>query len=437
MTTAFSASLVILSLISGCGGNTPASGVPGKSETSAPTPESKPEPVTIRVLQYSADITDNDFTNLVAGPVHAKYPHITLELVRMPKGLTLQDLVTSGDIPDLIYTGSRQIENFKALAIPADMNELVKKHKMDLGVFDANVMDIIKQRGDKGELYALPWSMNFSALYYNKDIFDKFGVPYPKDGMSWEEVIALGRNVARTDGPVTYKPLNAGFFNNFAAPYQVNYVKAGTETPQINNDNVKKALALYKQITDLPGNKESVNNGRPVFEKDRTMAMLPDFGEVLGELADLEKAGNPMNWDVASYPNMPDAPGRGYETVGFLLMLSSKSKVPDEAFRVISALTSEEIQMKLARGGKVSPLKDLKYREAFGDDVAAFKGKNVKGIFKSSSSPSPTRAKYEDIGRSVLGTYVTKAVKDELDINTALRMAEEEAANKINTEKNK
>lgn len=48
--------------------------------------------------------------------------------------------------------------------------------------------------------------MNIPALFYNKDIFDKFGVAYPKNGMIYEETLDLdlARRVTRSDGGVQY-----------------------------------------------------------------------------------------------------------------------------------------------------------------------------------------------------------------------------------------
>jgi multiple sugar transport system substrate-binding protein len=428
--------VLAIGVTAGCGGQTATkkSSLPAADSPAATTPA--PTPVTLKVLQYSTDITDGAFQAVMAEPVHKKFPHITLELVRMPKGATFQDLVTSGDVPDLIYTGSRQIENFKNVGIPADLNPLIQKQKFSLADLNPEVVDIIRQRGDKGELFAMPIFLNFSALYYNKDLFDKFGASYPVDNMVWEDVITLAKKLARTEGGVVYKPLSPGAFVNFGAPYQVNYVNPDNDSANMNNDSVKKALSLYKQITDLPGNQDAATNARVVFEKDRNIAMLPDFAEVLGELADLEKAGNLLNWDVASYPSFKDAPGHGYETIAFMLMVSSKTKYPDDAFSAISAITSAENQAKLSRNGKVPALKDTKLLASFGADVAPFKGKNLQGIFKSSPSPSPKRSKYEDVARPSLNSYVQKVVKGEIDINSALRAAEEEANGKIKAQKN-
>lgn len=414
----------------------------GKSATSDETgpgpvavPEAVAEPVTLKVLQYSADITDSEFQTYLAEPVKKKYPHITLQLVRSQPNFSLEDMIASGDFPDLVYTGSKQIDRFIELGVLADLTETIAKNKIDLNAFNSTAIDNI--RGNRGKMYALPISMNFSAMFYNKDIFDKFGVSYPTDNMTWEQVIELGSKVARTDGGVTYKPVSTSFAINFAAPYQTVNVDPQTDKALLNTEAMKKAVALLKRVTDLPGNQTSINNNRPVFEKERTLAMLPDFGEVLGELIDLDKNGNPLNWDVVSYPSMPDAPNKGFELIAFLMMVSANTKHPDEAGRVLQVITSADNQLNITRNGRLSSLKDPKYSQEFTANVPQTKGKNIQGIFKSSPSPSPVKSKYENVANAALNKYVQRVVKNEMDINSALAAAEEEANKNIAAQKGK
>jgi ABC-type glycerol-3-phosphate transport system substrate-binding protein len=62
-----------------------------------------------------------------------------------------------------------------AYDLMTDITPLVKQTATDLN----------QVASDDGWLVGIPFTQQFSALYYNKDIFDKFGVSYPKDGMTW------------------------------------------------------------------------------------------------------------------------------------------------------------------------------------------------------------------------------------------------------------
>jgi multiple sugar transport system substrate-binding protein len=56
----------------------------------------------------------------------------------------------------------------------------------------------------KGDLYALPFWTSTQLMYYNKDLFDKAGVPYPspeeKDRMTYEETIDIAKKVMKGSG---------------------------------------------------------------------------------------------------------------------------------------------------------------------------------------------------------------------------------------------
>ena len=49
------------------------------------------------------------------------------------------------------------------------------------------------------KLYELPFRNDFWVLFYNKDLFDKAGVAYPTNDMTFEEYDRLARSVAKDD----------------------------------------------------------------------------------------------------------------------------------------------------------------------------------------------------------------------------------------------
>lgn len=60
-------------------------------------------------------------------------------------------------------------------------------------------MDEVR-RTSNDELYMLPGQNNIQVLFYNKDLFDRFGVAYPRDGMTWGEMLDLSSRITRKEG---------------------------------------------------------------------------------------------------------------------------------------------------------------------------------------------------------------------------------------------
>jgi multiple sugar transport system substrate-binding protein len=59
---------------------------------------------------------------------------------------------------------------------------------------------VVEQITVNGEVYALPFRSDFWLIYYNKDIFDRAGVPYPTNDMTLDQYDALARRVTSGSG---------------------------------------------------------------------------------------------------------------------------------------------------------------------------------------------------------------------------------------------
>ncbi|CAG7654395.1 ABC transporter substrate-binding protein [Paenibacillus allorhizosphaerae] len=381
------------------------------------------EPLTLRMYQSSANISDDEFHDLIADPVKKKFPNVTMEIVRPAK--KKEDLITAGEFPDLIYTNTTVIQEYVDLDLPLDLNPLIKKYNFDLGQFNQRPFDDIKAYSSKGQLFGVPFSVNFDVLYYNKDIFDKFGVSYPKDGMTWDEVIALGKKVTREENGIKYEGIYPTLIKYFSSQLSVPFVNPKTMRAELTTDGWKKVFETYKAIMDAQGGTDpGASLGK--FNKNQTLAMMAHYGARVGELEQLLKEGKPVNWDMVSYPTFKELPGISQGLDTHYLMISTTGKQQEAAFQVLSFLTSGEAQMNVSRRGRVSALKDPKIREQFGADVQTLKGKNIQAVFKSTPAPLPVPTKYDGLVKEPnLQKYANEFLKGTADVNTILKQLEE------------
>jgi multiple sugar transport system substrate-binding protein len=182
----------------GCGAKTdsPREGEGSSAAGSDKTPVLSSDPVTVKFAASGGMFPDEDFARYVVEPVKKKYPQITLQRINTSnQGMKLPDLVASGDIPDIVanYPGPTG-STLKDLGLVYNMEPLMKKYNFDIGRFAPEAVETLRIAGGQDYLVGLPAYTNAFALFYNKDIFDKFGVPYPKDGMYWEDVVELAKN---------------------------------------------------------------------------------------------------------------------------------------------------------------------------------------------------------------------------------------------------
>jgi multiple sugar transport system substrate-binding protein len=310
------------------------------------------------------------------------------------------------------------------------MNPLIKQNKFDLNRIEPAILEEMKSYSDKGELFGLPYTANFTALFYNKDLFDKFGVAYPKDGMMWSEVVDLAKKMTRNVDGVQYRGLDPENITRISSPLGVTYVDKQTNKPTIQS--WKPGYDLLQSIINIPGNAPTGTikkfDGDPFF-KDKVVAMTATTNAI----ADFKD--NTMDWDMVTYPQYPDHKGTFGVAGARPLMISSASKYKQQAFQVIDTVLSNEVQMKMNRLGTVSPLTDKAVQDAFGADIPYVKGKNLAAIYKLKPGWRKL-SNYDDIAAEIVFRHSVDMYSGK-DINTVIRETEDEITKAIAEEKAK
>ncbi|MDF2664060.1 MAG: family 1 extracellular solute-binding protein, partial [Paenibacillus sp.] len=157
--------------------------------------------------------------------IRKKFPQIDLKVIKSAKGTLIEDVVSGGVVPDIVSYSLGGLWKLKDLQLLSDLTPLIQTHKFDLTRFADGVVDVVKSYSDNGQQFlVMPFELNNNALFYNKDIFDRAGVDYPKDGMTWEQLYDLTRRLVRTDGNVQingfhYNFLNVIYKNQLALPF--------------------------------------------------------------------------------------------------------------------------------------------------------------------------------------------------------------------------
>ncbi|MCC2686369.1 MAG: family 1 extracellular solute-binding protein, partial [Paenibacillaceae bacterium] len=171
----------------------------------------------------------------------------------------------------------------------------IKKNKFDVGQFIPSTIEMIRSYSKEGKVYALPLSVGFWANYYNKDIFDKFGMAYPKNQMTWEEATELGKKLTRVEDGAQYKGLTTlGYYRFTLSTFQSAF-DFKTNKAVYTTDAFKRSLQTYINIISIPGN---IQENKAKFLEGKT-AMRVDLDPMLGTLAEGISKGVQINWDMA------------------------------------------------------------------------------------------------------------------------------------------
>ncbi|UUZ97341.1 extracellular solute-binding protein [Paenibacillus sp. P25] len=282
-------------------------------------------------------------------------------------------------------------------------------------------------------MYGLPVYNERMALFYNKDLFDKFGVPYPKDGMTWDEIADLAKKLSVEKDGVAYTGFSPSINHMFLTnPYSLPLLDKDTKKAAINSDKWKQVIeAQLLRPTSNPVYQKAMSayNGKILdlqqFAKDQTLAMFissPLMPSVMkNELSQ-------FNWDIVSYPEMSDLRGVGAQAYPGYFAITKLAKNKDAAMEVIKFLTSDEYQLEYSKKGIMTSLRSDAIQKALGSE-SPFKDKNY-GAFFYNKFPAMAYKTVLESQVPVLGTYtknMSKVAAGAMDLNTALRTAEEEA----------
>jgi multiple sugar transport system substrate-binding protein len=423
-----SAIAMSLAVAVGCSGGM----APGKSGGNAEQAKGTPpavsqEPVTLTI--FNSSMGDELMKSAIVDPIQSKYPFITMKVVKKEKGSYIEDLLAAGTVPDIIMgDSSGDIPVYNELNVLYDMTPLIQKSGFNLSSIDPAAMDDVKAYTGDARIVALPRGHNVAVLYYNKDIFDKFGVPYPKDGMTWDEAVDLAKKVTRSDGGVQYRGLE--FSEHILIPYNqlsLPAVDAASMKAAVNNDKWKSLFEGLKRVYEMDGGKpapaEYGGRGSTLFLKDKTIAMFAST-LMFGALPDAVKNG--LNWDVVTLPSFKEAPGRTIQMFAPFLGISGSSKHKDQAFAAISHILSEELQVSEAKLGRISVLSTERVKKEYGLENDLLKGKNKEAFVKNKFAASRASiTKYDTAAYAILRNKFKEAVLNDKDVNTALREAEE------------
>jgi len=400
------------------------------------------EPVTLKVLRAGITVTETEFKAYLADAVRTKYPHITLEWVEAPEDVEIEPLITQGTVPDIIITSTTAAtSDYERLDLVEDLTPYVEKHGVDLNRLKPVVLDTIKTYSPEGKLSVLPLSLNLPVLFYNKEIFDKFGVPYPKDEqMTWDETIELGKQVTKVDGGVGYIGFDVNGPTNIHTGLDLTILDPATgESTLMTNPGWEKVFNVLKKSYEVPDyigadGRYQYANDDDIFFNEQNLAMLAfNLAHLVGPLEELRQQGVEIDWDFAPFPNFSENLGTNRAANVHALLVTKTSKHKDEAFQVIANVLSDEVQEKLARTGRIPTIQNEELEKLYGADIPVLQGKTIANIFKTEPREVVKPHEFESDVRKFVNDAAKRIALEGIDVNTAIREADEAIKKELET----
>ncbi|MFB9327088.1 ABC transporter substrate-binding protein [Paenibacillus aurantiacus] len=167
--------------------------VQGCSDNDSFNPE---EPGKLKVMYQDEDTFNQRYGNLIS----SKFPNLEIEIVGTQQLYTL-DVNTEEDYkvliekeePDVILMNT--LNQYSELAEKnklLDLEQMLLEEDFKSADLLPGSLQLLREKGGT-TLYGISPYFCANALYYNRDLFDKYKVPLPTKSLTWPEVIELAK----------------------------------------------------------------------------------------------------------------------------------------------------------------------------------------------------------------------------------------------------
>ncbi len=307
---------------------------------------------------------------------------------------TLTGMMTAGELPDIFYVGPESVKDFVDNGYIADLQPILDAQGVNTDeMVAANALNSYRYDGEKtgsGDLYALPKDASVFAYAYNKDLFDKEGIPYPdpEHPYTYDEFVEICKQFTKdTDGDGEIDQWGCGMANAFMlSPFiwsnGASFLSDDYKTVTVDTPEFKDALQKYMDLTTKYAVTPTVEQDASLGVYQRWLAGQEAFYACgTWDVAAFEDDETfPFNWDLCGWPTLSTGKSCTWlGTVGFCV--SAKSKAQEEATSLVSYLCADEDgQKKLSGidGGQsiqlpnIKSLADGQFRDAIADGSLPF-----------------------------------------------------------------
>lgn len=124
--------------------------------------------------------------------------HPDIRLTTDPGNFFIEKMIVqslAGLGPDLFdATGVYVLERLVASGMAMDLTGLAREHGFDETKTWPGAVGNITLFGRQ---YAFPGNVYSNVIFYNKNVFDRYGEPYPPREMTWQEFVEVGRRLTK------------------------------------------------------------------------------------------------------------------------------------------------------------------------------------------------------------------------------------------------
>ncbi len=188
------------------------------------------------------------------------------------------------------------------------------------------------------ELFGFPACLGLTVLFYNKDLFDGAGLPYPDTSWTYDDLVRVGKRL-------TVDENGDGIPDRWGLSFDVHYT--GLETVLYSFGGRTLTEDGRRSVLSEPATLRGLHFIQDIFVGNRIATNTTSFINpwesfvggraamiLIGSLGSMNLVGSSMNWDM-TFP--PRGPGglRSSRRFSMAFMIPANSPHPDEAWELL------------------------------------------------------------------------------------------------------
>lgn len=339
----------------------------GQKESTAAADANKE--VTLSWFMWTGSQTEADAWKALAANVTKQYPtiHITFDTDSWPGYWSkLQIEIASGTTQDILSLQSLRRTGYGSGFLPLD-SYIKNDPSINISDFDPAILPNLTYEGHQ---VALPYDFGPYIIYYNKDLFDRHHVAYPKVGWTMDD---FAKTVKALTGNGDY-----GFADSTNIDQLLPFVLSNGGGYLESNGKFNLTSAQTEQavqgLANLIKNGEApqmVATNNSNWTQEQWLA--GNVGMHINGPWQIINFKNNAKFSFGIATNPAGVAGSKTVTAGSGFGVSKTTKYPDQAFKAVSVLTSAESLKTLALEGRAFPARksvQSSYYQAKGVDPA-------------------------------------------------------------------
>jgi len=248
----------------------------------------------------------------------------------------------AGGSPPDVYLAWTEIAPVAAKNALLELDEYVQKYQLDLDEYFSFAVDFSTYNG---KLYSLPVNMHIPVVFYNKDMFERSGIPYPDGSWAWDDYYRIAKELTRDfdgNGRRDQFGTHLASLNPWLLPNRGYVIDIRNKSVNIRSKEAIETLEFaYKLHRDCCPTLSEMKTFGGVGEVDPFRAgrlgMLMQTAAYVSIFSEIKD----FRWDIVPLPVPPH--GQRINIVsGDYLAIPKGAKHPEEAFRFVKYYCGKE-----------------------------------------------------------------------------------------------